>query len=403
MTATKVVRGIDTLLTMDGSLGSGAWGRIDDGAVAMSGDRVIWVGRTADCPDAPNVVDGSGCIALPGLVDCHTHAVWAGSRSVEFEKRLAGAHYTDILAAGGGILSTVRNTRSASLQILTELATARLAGMRARGVTTVEIKSGYGLHPEAEERCLRAARLAGEAAGVRVSTTFLGAHTVPIEHRGDRAAYVRQVIEVQLPRVAELADAIDVYVDDGAFTVEEGRAILTAGRDRGLAVRIHAEQVTATGAAKMAAELGALSADHLEHIDAAGIAAMADAGTIGVLLPGAMLYLRDPAPPVAELRHAGVRMAVATDLNPGTSPVADLWVCATLACVTMGLTVEEALCGVTAVAADVLGMPDRGRLRPGSVADLVLARPAPGEPTEPAVIVQHLGAPRIEAVIVAGR
>ncbi len=402
MTPTKVVRGIDTLLTMDPSLGTGSLGRIDDGAVAMSGDRVSWVGKSADCPPAPEVVDGSGCIGLPGLVDCHTHTVWAGSRAVEFQQRLAGANYTDILKAGGGILSTVRQTREASVEALVDLAAARLRGMLAKGVTAVEIKSGYGLSPEAEERCLRAARLAGAKAGMHVSTTFLGAHTVPVEHRGDRAAYVREVIDVQLPRVAELADAIDVYVDRGAFTVEEGQQILTAGKARGLAVRIHAEQVAHTGAAAMAAKLGATSADHLEQIDTAGIAAMGQHGTIAVLLPGAMLYLGDPSPPVAALRRAGVQFAVATDLNPGTSPVADLWVCATLACVTMRLTVEEALRGITAVAADVLGMPDRGRLRPGSVADLVLARPAAGEPMEPAVLVQHLGAPQIARLVVGG-
>ena len=368
----------------------------------MVGDRVIWVGKTANAPSASEVFDGSGCVGLPGLVDCHTHAVWAGSRAAEFEQRLTGANYTDILMGGGGILSTVNSTRSASLETLTELAAARLAGMREKGVTAVEIKSGYGLSPEAEERCLRAARHAGERAGVYVSTTFLGAHTVPAEFRGNRSSYVREVVDVQLPRLVDLADAIDVYVDDGAFTLDEGKRILSAGRQAGLALRIHAEQVSHTGAAAMAAGLGARSADHLEQIDAEGIAAMARSGTIGVLLPGAMLYLRDPAPPVAALRIAGVRMAVATDLNPGTSPVADLWVCATLACVSMRLTVQEALCGITAVAADVLGLPDRGRLRPGSAADLVLARPAVGEPVEPAVLIQHLGAPRIEALFVGG-
>jgi imidazolonepropionase len=402
MAATTVVRGIDVLLTMDPNRGAGQWGRIDDGAVAMVGDRITWVGRSADAPPASVVVDGAGCVGLPGLVDCHTHAVWAGSRAVEFQRRLAGANYTDILMAGGGILSTVRATREASLEHLTELAAHRLGAMRDKGVTAVEIKSGYGLSPEAEERCLKAAKAAGTRAGVHVSTTFWGAHTVPEEFRGNRAGYVREVIEVQLPRLADIADAIDVYVDDGAFTVEEGRAILSAGRQRGLHVRIHAEQVAYTGAAEMAADLGARSADHLEQIDAAGIAAMARSGTLAVLLPGAMLYLRDPPPPVGAMRVAGIRMAVATDLNPGTSPVADLWACATLACVTMRLTVEEALCGITSAAADVLGLADRGRLRPGGAADFVLARPAIGEPPEPAVLLQHLGAPRLEALFVGG-
>lgn len=403
MQPTRVVRHVDTLLTLDPSLGEGPLGRIDGGAVAFAGDRVVWVGPDPEAPDAPEVVDGAGCLGLPGLVDCHTHAVWAGSRAVEFERRLAGADYTEILKAGGGILSTVAATRAASEDQLVEYATERLRAMAARGVTTVEVKSGYGLNADAEARCLRAARRAGEGAGVRVLTTFLGAHTVPAEHRKDRAAYVDDVVNHQLPAVAGLADFVDVYVDDGAFTVDEGARILSAGQALGLGVRIHAEQVAHTGAAHMAAELGALSADHLERIDDVGIQALARAGTVAVLLPGAMLYLRDTPPPVDRLRAAGVPMAIATDLNPGTSPVNDLWTCATLACLTMGLTVEEALRGITAAAADALGRPDLGRIRPGALADLVLVRPPPGEPCEPAVLIQHLGAPRVQARFLAGQ
>jgi len=349
------------------------------------------------------VVDGSGCVGLPGLVDCHTHAVWAGSRAEEFKRRLAGERYTDILEAGGGILSTVRATRAADLEALATLCASRLQKMRRRGVTTVEVKSGYGLAPEAEERLLRAAREAGRRAGIRVLTTFLGAHAVPAEHRDDRAGYLREVIEDQLPRVAELADFVDVYVDQGAFTVEEGRAVLEAGQQYGLGLRVHAEQVAHTGAAAMAAALGATSADHLERIDAAGIEALAAHGMVAVLLPGAMLYLRDAAPPVARLRAAGVPMAVATDLNPGTSPVDDLWTCATLASVTMGLTVEEALLGITANAGRALGRPDLGVLRPGAAGDMVLVETPPGEPTDPEALIQYLGPPSIRAVIHRGR
>lgn len=402
MRPTRVIRRIDTLLTMDPRAGEGRLGRMDGGAVAVAGDRVVWVGPDREAPDAPEVVDGSGCIALPGLVDCHTHTVFAGSRAREFEARLAGARYSDILEAGGGILSTVRATRAASEAELVDVATRRLTGMAARGVTTVEVKSGYGLEPAAEARCLRAAREAGRRAGVRVLTTFLGAHAVPVERRGDRAAYVDEVVTTQLEAVAGLADFVDVYVDRGAFSLEEGRRVLEAGARAGLRPRIHAEQVAFTGAARMAAELGALSADHLERIDDEGIAAMAAHGTVAVLLPGAMLYLRDEAPPVAKLRAAGVPLAVATDFNPGTSPVADLWVCATLACLTMGLTVEEALLGITAVAADALGRPDLGRIAVGAPADLVLVRPPPGEPCEPASLVQHLGAPEVVARYLAG-
>jgi len=222
---------------------------------------------------------------------------------------------------------------------------------------------------------------------------------VPMELRADREEYVRQVIEVQLPLAALEADFVDVYVDRGAFTVDEGRAILAAGQQKGLGARVHAEQVTHTGAAAMAARLGALSADHLERIDDDGIAAMAAAGTVGVMLPGAMLYLRDPPPPVAKLRDAGVALAVATDLNPGTSPVHDLWTAATLACVAMRLTVEEALLGITANAGRALGRPELGRLAVDGPGDMVVMAPAPGEPPTAAALIQHLAGSRVALVV----
>jgi imidazolonepropionase len=388
------VRDVDVLLTMQGD----GLGELRDGAVLFEDGRVAWVGPSSEAPPADEIVSGRGCVGLPGLVDCHTHAVWAGSRADEFLRRLRGESYTAILEGGGGILSTVRATRAASEDTLAALAGDRLARLKARGVTTVEVKSGYGLSPEHERKILVAARRAGELAGVRVVRTFLGAHTVPAEHRADRAAYVRQVIEEQLPICAPEADAIDVYVDRGAFTVEEGEAILRAGKILGLAVRVHAEQVAFTGAAAMAAGLGASSADHLERIDDAGIAALAAAGAVAVLLPGAMLYLRDPSPPVARLRAAGVPFAVATDLNPGTSPVWDPWACATLACVTMGLTVEEALRGITVVAARALGLTDVGRLAPGMTGGLALVRPPPGAEPSAAALVQNLGGADVRLV-----
>lgn len=402
MQPTVVVHDIAALLTMDATQGEGPLGVIHDAAVALEGDRVVWMGPSSGAPTAPNRVDGRHCLMLPGLVDSHTHSVWAGSRAEEFQERLSGVHYSEILERGGGILSTVRNTRAADEAALAMTAMARLVRMRKFGVTTVEVKSGYGLSPAHEVKLLRAAKIAGEGAGVRVMRTFLGAHAVPLEHRGDRAGYVREVIELQLPLAAPEADFIDVYVDRGAFTVDEGRSILSAGKAAGLGVRIHAEQVAFTGAAKMAAEIGALSADHLERLDPAGVAAMAKHGTIAGLLPGAMLYLKDPPPPVALLREAGVPMAVATDFNPGSSPVDNLWACATLACVTMGLTVSEALLGITAVGADALGRPDLGRIRVGGPADLVLVRPPAGEPAKPASLIQYLGAPRVEAVWCSG-
>jgi len=329
---------------------------------------------------------------MPGLVDPHTHTTFAGSRARDFERRLAGESYTAILEGGGGIHSTVAATRAASEDELVALTRARLAAMLTRGVTTVEIKSGYGLTADDEAKMLRAARRA--AGPVDVVTTFLGAHARP---PGD-PHYVDRVVNEQLPRCAPLADAIDVYCDRGAFTLAEAERILRAGKSIGLSLRIHAEQVAHTGAAAMAASLGALSADHLERLDEAGIAAMASAGTVAVLLPGAMLYLRDPSPPVAALRAAGVPMAIGTDFNPGSSPVADLWACATLACLLMGLTVQEALAGVTLHAARALGKADRGWIGAGALGDLALFDPPLGEPAELRVLVQHLGGHRARAV-----
>ena len=360
-------------------------------AVSFSDGRIAWVGPDSDAPPADVEVDAHGWVGFPGLIDCHTHAVWAGSRASEFERRLRGESYTSILEAGGGILSTVRATREASDDTLIDLCSRRLGAFRRGGVCTVEVKGGYGLDADTECRMLRAARAAGQRAGVRVLTTFLGAHAIPAEFRHRRDAYVRDVIDVQLPRAAGLADFIDVYIDRGAFSVDEGRAILQAGIAHGLKARVHAEQVAFTGAAKMAAELGAVSADHLERIDASGIAAMAKHGTVAVLLPGAMLYLGDAPPPVAALRGAGIPLAVATDLNPGSSPVGDLWACATLACLTMGLSVDEALHGITRNAALALGRPDLGRVSVGATGDLALFPPIAGEPPEPAAFIQHFG------------
>jgi imidazolonepropionase len=246
---------------------------------------------------------------------------------------------------------------------------------------------------------LEAARSAGATTGARVFTTFLGAHAIPREWRHDRDGYVDDVIETQLPRCAPAADFADVYVDRGAFTVDEGVRILTAAKAAGLGLRAHAEQIAYTGFAAAAARLGALSVDHLERIDDDGIAAVAEAGTVATLLPAAMLYLRDIAPPVAKLREAGVSFAVATDRNPGTSPTSDLWACATLACLTMGLTVEEALLGITTVAARSLGRPDLGVLCPGAAGDLVLVRPPWGERAGPGALVQPMGPKRIALVL----
>ncbi|MCP4808552.1 MAG: imidazolonepropionase [Proteobacteria bacterium] len=394
MKADLVVRDITELHTMDA--GEGPTGRLTDAAVAFSGSEVVYVGPTAGAPSAARTLDGTGCIGLPGLVDCHTHALFAGSRADEFERRLAGVPYSEILEAGGGILSTVAATRAADDDTLHSSLHARLTGFLANGVTTVEVKTGYALSTEHERRCLD---ILGGDWPTRVVRTFLGAHTVPAEWRPDRAGYVAHLVEEMLPAVAEHADCIDVYCDRGAFTLADARRILEAGIALGLTGRIHAEQVEHTGSAALAAQLGCASADHLERLDAAGIAALGKSDTVGVLLPGARLYLKDPAPPARALIEAGARLAVATDFNPGSSPVRDLLSCATLACIEMGLTVDEALLGITRHAGLALARPRLGWLGSGSVADLALFRPPPGEPASAAVLVQYMGGHRAEAVV----
>ncbi len=386
-----------TLLTGFAELWTGT-SVVRDAAVHLVGDRVAWVGPRAHAPSADAVVDVEGAIGVPGLVDCHTHTVFAGSRVDDFVRRLAGETYTAILEQGGGIHATVRATRMATEEELTLLTEQRLERMLARGVTTVEVKSGYGLRLDVELRQLRAAVAAD--VGVEVVPTYL-AHVIP--PGVDRQAWVDEIVAVHLPAVVGLATGVDVYCDQGAFTLDEAARILWAGKGLGLTVHVHAEQVAHTGVAALAGALGAASADHLERVDAVGIAALAGGGTVAVLLPGAMVYLRDTAPPVALLRAAGVPMAIATDFNPGSSPVLDLWTAATLACLTMGLTVEEALMGVTVNAGRALGRPDLGWLGPGSAADLAVFRPPPGEPARVGVLVQYLGGQDAEQVWKRGR
>ncbi len=374
-----------------------------DVSVVFRGGKCVEIQSAEDTDGGPNddgeheEIDADGLIGVAGLVDCHTHTTFAGSRVADFVRRLGGTSYTSILEGGGGIHTTVQSTRMATTDELTTLTVARLDQMLAHGVTTVEIKSGYGLDRRTERRMIEAAR--ASAGPVEVVPTFL-AHVLP---RGrDRDVYMRELLDVNLPELAPLVAAVDVYCDDGAFTLAEAEAILRRAQSLGLALKVHAEQVSYTGAAELAAQMGALSADHLERIDPAGIAAMARSGTVAVLLPGAMMYLRDVCPPVAALRAAGVPMAVATDFNPGSSPVTNLWAAATLACLTMGLTVEEALTGITRNAARALGRPDLGWLGPGSAADLALFAPPVGEPPSVEVLVQYLGGTRAEQVWKAG-
>lgn len=356
------------------------YGLIEDGAILLSEGRIAWIGESAGAPKG-EAIDCGGCLATPGLIDCHTHLVHGGNRANEFEMRLNGVAYADIARAGGGIMATVRATRAASEAELAASAGRRLDCILAEGVTTVEIKSGYGLDVETEARMLRVARKLAAERKVDVVTTFLGAHALPAEYRDDRRAYLRLVCEEAMPAVARagLADAVDAFCEGIAFSVAETEEVFKAARRLGLPIKLHAEQLSNLGGAKLAASYGALSVDHIEYLDEAGVAAIAGAGTVAVLLPGAFYYLREKqAPPVAALRSHGVPMAIATDLNPGSSPVHSLLSTMNMACVLFGLTPEEALLGVTAHAARALGCSDRGRLAPGLRADLCLwdvARP----------------------------
>ncbi len=327
-------------------------------AIGIEGERIAYVGT--DPPErAAEVLSVEGRLVTPGLVDCHTHLVFGGDRSGEWEQRLAGASYEAIAAAGGGIRSTVRSTRAASDDDLLAGAVHRAATLAAGGVTTIEVKSGYGLDLDTELRMLRVARRIPDHVPVDIVTTFLGAHTVPEEFDGDADGYISFVCNDVLPAVAAegLADAVDGFCERIAFSLEQIDRVFTTAAQLGLRVKLHADQLSDSGGAALAARHRALSADHLEHASPEGIAAMAEAGTIAVLLPGAAYVLRDDAvPPIAALRAAGVRMAVATDCNPGTSPLVSLLVAMHLACTRFGLTVDEAFAGITDHAAHALGL-----------------------------------------------
>lgn len=377
---------------------------LDDGVVAVAGGRVAYAGPCADLPAGAAVrhIDAEGRLVTPGLVDCHTHLVFAGDRAGEMEQRLAGATYEEIAAAGGGILATVRATRAAGDEDLLESAAGRLRRLRDGGVTTVEVKSGYGLDLATELRLLAVGRRLAGICGVGVRTTFLGAHTCAPEFAGRPDEYVDEVVGTMLPAVAAsgLADAVDVFCETTGFSSSQSARVLAAARSLGLAVKVHADQRTDGGGAALAAAHGALSADHLEHTSGAGVAELAAAGTVAVLLPGAAHILGSAgAPPVAALRAAGVPMAVATDANPGTSPLLSLPLAMHLACVRFGLTPAEALEGATVHAAAALGLAGEvGVLAPGSRADLVV-----WDAERPVELVYWLGADIAARVIVAGR
>jgi len=352
---------------------------ITDGAMVVHETRIAWIGARAALPEHYAGLprhDAAGRWITPGLVDCHTHLVFAGQRADEFALRLQGASYEDIARRGGGIASTVRATRAASEEQLYEASAARLEALLAEGVTAVEIKSGYGLDLATERKQLRVARQLGERYPLSVYTTFLGAHAVPPEFAGRADDYIDHVAHTMLPTLAAegLVDAVDVFCERIAFTVAQSERVLAAARSLGLPVKVHSEQLSNCGGARLAARYGALSADHLEHLDEQAVAALRDAGTTAVLLPGAFYFLRETkSPPLELLRRYEVPIALATDANPGSSPTASLLLMLSLACTLLRMTVVEALSGVTIHAARALGQAHRhGLLEPGRDADFAL-------------------------------
>ena len=354
--------------------------RTSPGVIAVQGGRITYAGPALALPEGLSASgprhDGGGALVTPGLVDCHTHLVYGGQRAGEFALRLAGASYEEIARAGGGIVSTVRATREASEEELLAAAAPRLEQLLADGVTAIEIKSGYGLELAAERRQLRVARALGERYGVTVRTTFLGAHALPPEFAGRADDYIAQVCDHMLPALADegLVDAVDAFCERIGFTLAQTERVFQAAERLGLPVKLHAEQLSDMDGATLAARYGALSCDHVEHLSPRGIAAMRDAGSVAVLLPGAYYALRDThLPPVEALREAGVPLAVSTDHNPGTSPALSLLLMLNMACTLFRLTVAEALAGVTVHAARALGLQaTHGRIATGVPANFVL-------------------------------
>lgn len=354
-------------------------GLIEQGAVVAESGRITYAGPEADMPAAASgaeIIDCEGRWITPGLIDCHTHLIYAGNRANEFEMRLAGASYEEVAKAGGGIVSSVKALRAASEDELVAQALPRLDALMGEGVTTVEIKSGYGLDLDNEAKSLRAARRLGGERPVTVRTTFLGAHALPVEAKGDKDAYIDLVAKKMLPAIAAagLAEAVDGFCEGLAFSTEQMARVFDAAKAAGLPVKLHADQLSNLHGAAFAAKYGALSADHLEYTDEAGAAAMAKAGTVATILPGAFYFIRETKkPPVDLFRKHGVKMAIATDSNPGTSPLTSLLLTMNMAATLFGMTVDECLAGTTREAARALGLlHETGTLEPGKSADLAI-------------------------------
>lgn len=382
-----------------------AYGAVPDAALAIKDGLIAWCGPKAELPPcdvlATPLYDGQGQWLLPGFIDCHTHLVYAGSRANEFEMRLNGASYQDIAAAGGGIKSTVAATRAASHEELFVLAKDRLNALLSQGVTTVEVKSGYGLNLETEQKILEVAKLLDENHPIHIEKTFLGAHALPAEYANDSDAYIRLVVETMLPALHQqaLVDAVDVFCEGIGFSVAQSRLLFEKAQTLGLPVKAHAEQLSALGGASLVAEFGGLSADHIEYLTEADVQAMAAAGTVAVLLPGAYYFLRETKmPPIDLLRQYQVPIAISTDLNPGTSPLCNLPLMLNMACTLFKLTPEEALKGVTVNAAKALGKTDRGVLAAGKKADFALYAIS-----QPAELCYQFGVSQLKQLIINGK
>ncbi|KTD35687.1 imidazolonepropionase [Legionella nautarum] len=388
-----------TMITAEGT-------QLENQAIAIANGRIAWCGAHAALPSdyqqqAKVIDDCQNQLITPGLIDCHTHLVYAGERANEFKLRLEGLSYAEIAKAGGGILSSVRQTRAASEEALLQQSLTRILAMRAEGVTTVEIKSGYGLDLETELKMLRVAKRLGELSGLRVKTTFLGAHAVPPEYSDNKQGYVDFLCSEMLPAVADtgLADAVDVFCESIGFSLAQTEQIFIKAKELSLAIKCHAEQLSNLGASELAANMQALSCDHLEHLDQSGVTALSRSGTVAVLLPGAYYFLRETIkPPVALLREMGVGMAIATDTNPGTSPTTSLLLMLNMACQFFSLKVEEALAGVTYQAAKALGVEkETGTIAVGLAADLVR-----WSVKDSAALCYYFGYPLPHSTMVAG-
>lgn len=377
-------------------------GVVRHGVVAATDGLIVYAGPEADAPsfDAAESIACEGRWITPGLIDCHTHLIHAGDRAGEFEMRLNGESYEAIAAAGGGIVSTMRATRSASEDELVSTALPRLDALIAEGVTTVEVKSGYGLDTDSEIRMLRAARRLGSERPVRIATTFLGAHALPPEYAGDADGYIALVADTMLPQIVGLADAVDAFCEGIGFTPAQTERVFESARRAGLPVKLHAEQLSNQHGAALAARYGALSADHLEYLDDAGVAAMAKAGTVATLLPGAFYFMRETRlPPIDALRRAGVPMALATDCNPGTAPLTSLLLAMNMGATLFRMTVAECLAGVTRNAAQALGLAGRiGTLEAGKACDLAI-----WDIDRPAELVYRMGYNPLHARIWSGQ